>query len=387
MSGTVKKEANGTWFFVVDLGTNPNGTRNQKRRRGFQTRKEADKALTNLKSEHQNGLFVEPSKVTLGEFLEQWIAGHKGAVAPKTWQEYDKKMRGHLIPHLGGILIQKLKPIHIKPVYTHLLEDGKLNGEGGLAPKTVREIHTILKMALDEAIVLELIKSNPSAKMKLPKVEQKEKQILTKDECATLLTELEGNWLHSVVAVAMTTGARLGEVLALKWKNVDLDEGTLQIVQSVEEVKGNRRLKEVKTKHGRRKISLAPYTVEILHQRKVEQAEMQLKLGIGRADLVFTNYDGSMRSPHLVSTEFPKVIKKLDITPITFHGLRHTHASLLLLDGHPIKAVSSRLGHAKVSITLDIYTHCLPDSQEKMVTAYGMELEAALEQAQNNGRK
>jgi len=152
-------------------------------------------------------------------------------------------------------------------------------------------------------------------------------------------------------------------------------------------LKPAKRLKDVKTSSGRRKILLPPYTVNILRQRKATQAEMQLKLGAGKADLVFINFDGSMRSPHLVSTEFPKAVKQLGITPIKFHGLRHTHISHLLEDGHPIKAVSSHAGHAQVSVTLDIYTHCLPNSQETMVTAYGNELAATLERAKNSAQK
>ena len=182
---------------------------------------------------------------------------------------------------------------------------------------------------------------------------------------------------------------RRGVILALKWSNVNLDEGWLRVVQSVEQIKASKRLKDVKTTHGRRKISLPLMTVNMLRQHKANQAKQLLRLGIRQSDdtLTFTSLDGRLRNPLHVSMTFREFMEKLDLPKVTFHGLRHTHISNLLEDGHPIKTVSSRAGHATVSITLDIYAHVLPDSQEKLAAAYGAELEGMVKQAWNREQK
>jgi len=178
---------------------------------------------------------------------------------------------------------------------------------------------------------------------------------------------------------------RRGVILALKWSNVNLDEGWLRVVQSVEQIKASKRLKDVKTTHGRRKISLPLMTVNMLRQHKANQAKQLLRLGIRQSDdtLTFTSLDGRLRNPLHVSMTFREFMEKLDLPRVTFHGLRHTHISHLLEDGHPIKTVSSRAGHATVNITLDIYAHVLPDSQEKLAAAYGAEFEGVVKQVRN----
>ena len=273
----------------------------------------------------------------------------------------------------------------IEQAYAKLLTDGRDDGKGGLAPKTIRNIHGILSKALTKAVKWKYIASNPATGAELPKAERRELQILTKKDLALLLRELEGRRIYMPVLIAATTGMRRGEILALKWSNVNLEEGWLRVVQSLEQTKEGLRLKDVKTKNGRRKISLPPITVQALRAHMTQQSEELLRLGVGRTNdaLVFTKVNGRMRNPWSFSDDFSSFVRKLDIPYVSLHGLRHTHISHLLEDGHPIKTVSSRAGHASVTITLDVYGHLLPDSQEKLAAAYGADLENLMEHEKN----
>jgi len=336
-------------------------------------------------TKHDEGDFVEPNKRTLEEYLEHWLPVIKPAVAPKTFEAYEQKVRKNIIPLLGNIRLQALVMQQIEEAYAKLLTDGRDDGKGGLSPKSIRNIHGILSHALGKALRWKYIANNPAIGVTLPKVERKELQILTKKDLATLLHGLEGRRIYMPVLIAATTGMRRGEILALKWSSVNLEEGWLMVVQSMEQTKAGLRLKDVKTKHGRRKISLPPITVQALRAHMTEQSEELLRLGVGRANdaLVFTKVNGQMRNPWAFSDEFSSFVRKLTIPYVSLHGLRHTHISHLLEDGYPIKTVSSRAGHASVSITLDVYGHLLPDSQEKLAAAYGADLEYLMERAEN----
>jgi integrase len=388
MSGIIKKSDNGTYWFIVDLGRKPNGKRYQAKRRGFKTKQGADKAMTALKAEYDSGTFIDPSKRTIADYLEDWLETSEQLVAPKTFERYQQMVRNHLLPELGGALLQKVGPLEIQQAYARLLTSGRADGKGGLAPKTVRNIHGVLSSALQAAKDWKLISEIPTKSVKLPRVEKKEMKILDKPQSAILLRSLEDLWLYPIVLVALTTGMRRGEILALKWSKINLQEGFLEVVQSVEQTAAGKRLKDVKTEQGKRNISLAPMTVQALETHKTQQAERLLRLGIRQDDdgLVFTNFDGSMRDPLLVSTSFREHMAKLDIPRIRFHDLRHTHISHLLADGNDIKTVSSRAGHANPSITLNIYAHSMRDSQRELAANYGEALEAEMERQGNRDR-
>ncbi len=383
--GSIKREANGTYSFIVDLGRKPDGRRNQVRRRGFKTRKEADAALTQLKAEFQSGGFVEPTKVTLADFCYRWLETTKLNFSPKTYERYVQMVRNHIVPTLGGIPLQKLSPLDIQLAYTALLKEGRADGCGGLSPKTIRNINGVLSTALKSAYDWRLIPQVPTTGVKLPKVERKEMAILTKVQCGELLGTLEGRVLHPIVFLALTTGMRRGELLALKWSNVDWEGSSVHVIQSVEQTKAGKRLKDVKTKHGRRRISLPPLTIQMLRDHHLKQAEQLFKLGIRQENdgFVFANYDGKVRDPLNVSTMFREHMQKCDLPRVRFHDLRHTHISQLLADGHPPLNVSRRAGHANISITLDTYGHLIPDQEASMIDEFGNGFSAAIEQATN----
>jgi integrase len=204
---------------------------------------------------------------------------------------------------------------------------------------------------------------NPAQQVKAPRPDRREIKILGKGEIGTLLKAAEGNWLYLPVLVAVTTGLRRGELLGLRWS--DLKDGVLTVSQSIERIKGELAFKAPKTKTSRRSIALPAVTIQALQEYRALQAEERLKLGLGRdpRGLVFTHADGQPLDPDSLSKAFQRLIAVADVTPITLHGLRHTHISHLLMDGVHVKVVSERAGHANVNITLSVYAAYIPSMQ------------------------
>jgi integrase len=389
MRGSLTKRGKESWRYRFDGNRHLDG--NRKVISGTirsTTKKAAEEELRAIMAKHDKGDFVGPNKRTLKEYFEHWLPVIKPSVAPKTFEAYEQKVKKNIIPLLGRIRLQSLELQQIEEAYSKMLTGGRDDGKGGLAPKTIRNIHGILSHALGKAVRWKYITNNPATGATLPKAERKELQVLTKEDLAILLHELEGRRIYMPVLIAATTGMRRGEILALKWSSINLEEGWLRVVQSLEQTKEGLRLKDVKTKHGRRKISLPPITVQAFRAHMTQQSEELLRLGVGRANdaLVFTKLNGEMRNPWGFSDDFSTFVRNLDIPYVSLHGLRHTHISHLLEDGYPIKTVSSRAGHASVSITLDVYGHLLPDSQEKLAAAYGADLEQLMERAENTDR-
>ncbi len=384
MKGSIRKTGENKWRLVFDLDRGIDGKRRQKVVRFSGNKKEAEKNLRDVIKEYEEGNYIDPSEQTLGEFLDYWLDMVKGAVELKTFERYQQMARVNIKPVLGSIKVQRLETRHLDEAYALLLNEGRHDGDGGLAPKTIRNIHGVLSMALKKAVAWKMILTNPAAEVTLPKVERQEVKVLTKERSADLLASCEGRWLHPIVFTALMTGMRRGEIAALRWRNVNLKDGWIRVAASIEVTRGGRREKDVKTKHSRRRISLPPVAVDYLEQHKSREAEKRLRLGSGLDGdaYVFTTDDCRMRAPELISEEFAKLAKKQKID-ITFHGLRHTHISQLLADGHPITTVSRRAGHAATSITLDIYGHVMPDSQERMMEEFGAEYEVELERARN----
>jgi integrase len=204
---------------------------------------------------------------------------------------------------------------------------------------------------------------NPAEQVKPPRSPRKEIAILTKPEVAALLRTAEQSPLYLLVLVAITTGMRRGELLALRWSDLDLKVARLTVNQSLEQVGGKTTFKSPKTATGRRTITLPAIAVEALAAHRKVQAAERLRLGLGKADLVFTREDGEHLDPSGITKAFDQLIKSAGVRRITFHGLRHTHISHQLIDGEHVKIVSERAGHANVSITLSLYAGFIPNMQ------------------------
>jgi integrase len=312
------------------------------------------------------GEHVDPSRMTVGAWLTRWLDIVTPEVSPKTIERYSGIVRNTLIPALGSSLIAKLTPADIQRAYSELATGGRRDGkEGGLSARTRRHCHRVLHAALGRAVELQVLARNPATfrKGRLPKVERKEMVTLTAEQGQRFLAFISHSRVYWPVLIALATGMRRGEILALRWKSVDLLSNSgpsLRVVQSLEETKTGLRFKPPKNnKH--RTITLPAFAVEALRRQKREQAEELLQLGVRQNGdtLVCGRADGEPKSPISLSQEFMRLVGRAkDIIPrVRFHDLRHSHATELLRSGVHVKIVSERLGHSSVAITLDLYSH------------------------------
>ncbi|MGB6312555.1 MAG: site-specific integrase, partial [Pseudolabrys sp.] len=322
----------GSFEIKFDVGFDPATGKRKTRYVSFKgNKRDAELELARLVSEHKAGLSIDPSKVTVAEFLERWDRDHAALnCTPKTLERYRQIIKNQIKPNLGAVVIQKLRPAQLAELYSKLQT-------GGLAPCTVGHCHRLLHRALGHAATWGIIQANVAASVKPPRVDQAEEiPILEEDQIERVLRHLEGRTMRPIVAVALASGARRGELLALRLKDFKADAGTLRIERSLEQTKGRLRFKSPKTKHGRRTITLPPAIVAELRAHLLRQQERRLALGLGRArpeDLLFARWDGGARSPHWLTQKFGQAMQALKIEKVTVHSLRHTHASQLIAAG------------------------------------------------------
>jgi len=378
MRGHIKKRGKDTWSLVV-----PTGLAKPKQKwftvRG--TKKAAEAELSRLLNEVSTGGFVAAPNMRVDAYLDRWLADYaKPNVAAKTYERYQEIVDGNIKPALGSIQLSKLKPMAIQSFYSDSLASGRKDRKGGLSPRSVLHFHRVLHKAMAQAVKWQLLSRNPVDAVEAPRPERREMRALDPKETAELLRKLEGTNLRVPVLVLASTGLRRGELLALKWKEVDLDRATLVVSSALEETKaGGVRFKQPKTGRSRRKVALPSLTVEALRAHKLEQTAARLKLGPAYAnnDLVFSEPDGSVWAPDTFSSLFATFISRSDLKHVRLHDMRHSHASqLLLADIHP-KVVSERLGHSSIAITMDTYSHLLPGMQEDAATKIDASMRAA----------
>lgn len=354
-------------------------------RRGYPTRKAAAAALGDALGEVRRGTHVVPAKLTVGQWLDQWLAGLR--LAPSTAASYRKNVRLHLKPTLGQIPLARLTGTRISTLYRDLEQGGRRDHREGspLSARTVRYIHTILKAALREAVNQGLIATNPADKAKPPTAKEAKPPEIhpwTAAELSTFLRWADEQGCTDAVAwrVLAYTGARRGEVLALRWRDLDVDGASLSIRRSVGLIrtKGEgAELVEGPTKSGKeRVVDPDPQTVDALRRWRVARAGLSLDLARDGA-LIFGDLECRHQHPERFSRRFSEQLARCrrqlgEGAPATIrlHDLRHTHASLMLAAGVPVKVVSERLGHATVTITMEIYQHVMPGMQREAAAKF-----------------
>jgi integrase len=348
MRGNITRRGKASWQIKFDLGT-VNGKRATRYATVRGTYKDAQKELTRLLSEADKGMLVDPSKLTVAEYLRNWL-GQQHGLAPASIQRYADIIERQTIPIIGHVDLQKLKPIHIRNWL-----DGMIAAK--LSARTVSHAHRVIRTALQHAVDLELLSRNVAGVPKSPKVEDDEVEILNAEDIRRVRLALDGNAIYAIVALALATGMRRGELLALSWQDIDLDAAEVKVTRSLEQTKaGGLRFKAPKSKHGRRVISIPKNTVEELRTHRRRQLELRMALGQGgKPELVFSESEGKPISPNYVSILWRRATK--GIVNVRFHALRHTHASALIAGGVDIVTVSRRLGHWSPAFTLKTYAH------------------------------
>ena len=285
----------------------------------------------------------------------------------RTYEGYQERA-AHIIDILGNVPLSELRPDHLQHYYSTKMSSRRRDGKpGGLSTGTLIKHHNLLKQAIGHAVKWGLLARNVADAVDAPRVSRKEMKSLSVEESHVLLEACKGTIWHPLFHTAIWTGLRRSELLGLRWKDLDLDFATMQVVQVMHQLRdGTRVFLEPKTAKSRRAVALSPASCIILRSHLEDQKELAFKLGIDlREDaLVFSHPDGTPLSPASVTHAFSRISKKAGINGVRLHDLRHTHASQMLKAGVNPKIVSERLGHASINITLDTYSHVLPGLQE-----------------------
>jgi integrase len=305
----------------------------------------------------------------------------KPRVSPKTFERYEQVCRKNLTPLLGTILLRKLRPAQIAAAYSKALDSGRRDGTGGLSSRTVHHMHVILKGALAQAVKWELLVRNPAVAVTPPKVSRAPMRTYDLTQTAELIEVVRGKRIHIPTLLAVLCGLRRGEIAALRWRDVDLANGQLAVLQSAEQTKAGVRYKEPKSGRART-VALSATMVAELGAHRIVQAQELLRIGkrLGDDDFVVTQADGSPLRPHSLGQEWVRFLAANRTLPrIRFHDLRHAHATHLLISGVHPKVASERLGHSKIGITLDLYSHVLPNMQTDAASVVDEALRTALQ--------
>lgn len=375
MQGHIRKRIHTTkdgrqtvnWYVVIDHGRDPEGRRRQKWHGGFRTRKEAEAARAKIVHEMNAGVYVEPAKLTLEQWVrDHWLATMRTQVKPSTFDSYRRNLELHLLPRLGRRELRNLTPAALNALYAELLVSGKVDGTG-LSPKTVRYIHTIIHKALADAVDADMIGLNPAERSKPPRpraTKPNEIRFWEPAELARFLEFVKGHRLEAAWHVAAMTGMRRGEVLGLRRKDVDLERARISVRQALVAVAYELVTSTPKT-HQARVIDLDANTVEQLRRHRLRQEADKEEWGedYDDQDLVFCKEDGTPIHPHTFSQAFERLVAKSALPRIRLHDLRHTHATIALRAEVPVKVISERLGHETSAFTLKQYAHVIPGMQ------------------------
>lgn len=351
--GSVFRRKDGTWVAAVTAWHN--GVRKRVTRTASSQRDANAKRLALLRDIEQ-GINIGAERQTVGEYLDAWL---KDVVVvrrrPKTAYNYTSLIRTHITPALGRVQLDKLTAQQI----ARFLE---AKARDGYAPRTLRLLHTILRSALKQAVKWELVPKNVAMLVDAPPIERYTPAIWSPDDARRFLTAMRGQPCEALYLLALATGMRQGELLGLRWQDLDLDAGVLTVRHTLEVTAGPWKLAEPKTRSGRRTIALPPMVCAALRVHRVQQLETRLAHADGwqEHDLVFPATYGQAMHPSSIREQFRRLLGELGLPVIRFHDLRHSCASLLFLQGVHPKVVQEQLGHSSMHITMDTYSHVLP---------------------------
>ncbi|MFC1968228.1 tyrosine-type recombinase/integrase [Chloroflexota bacterium] len=300
--------------------------------------------------------------------LRQWLRDYASMnTTDRTQESYTSIIERHLIPSLGMVSLVDLHAQQIQSYYAQKLSDGGSEKKGGLSARSVVYHHRILSKALDYAMKMGLVARNVAKVVQPPRVARAKMNMLFPEDVARFLDAARETEYYVYFSTLLYTGLRRGELLALRWCNLDLARSTLTVVETAYKLgSGKYVIKEPKTAHNRRTVALSPTIVGLLRAYRADQELLRIQIGLGLTanDFVFIRHEGSPINPNAVTHAFHRVITKAGLKHVRLHDLRHTHATLMLKAGVHPKVVSERLGHANIGITLDIYSHVLPGLQE-----------------------
>lgn len=356
--GWLPHKCHGAWEYVYDAGRGPDGRRRQISRRGFGTRREAQAELQQQTEELRAGIEVT-TRLTVAQYLRQWLNSRRD-IRPSTLAVYRQHVEYCHIPSLGHVPLRELRARHVDDMISTVMVR-QYRGHP-VSHATVRRIYATLRKALNDAVARRLLAFNPALHVALPAEHRDPVSVWTSEQVATFLEHTAGDRLYPLFLLVITTGMRRGELLALRWRDVDLQKEEVRISRTLSQIGRQLVVGPPKTKAGRRTVPIDALTAAVLHDHWLRQQRDREAWGVGWQDagLVFAREDGSALRPETVSRRFRQLSVSAELPPIRFHDLRHTSASLALGAGVAMKVVSDRLGHSTLGITADLYTHVAP---------------------------
>lgn len=358
------------WLFKMDTGINPQtGKRKTTTRRGFKTKKEAQVAASKLEQELLSGTSIANSNITFNETFTQWFSNHSKTIKPSTKKSIESKFKKHILPRFGKLKINEITRPYCQQMINEIAE----------SIKSVNDIKIQANQVFKYAVKMDIIQKNPLAYVSIPKRQKdlinednptNERNYWKKDEVKQFLAitkEVLSLRDHTLFHLLIYTGARKGELLALKWDDINFENGFIRLTKTLFHNEGKFIFQTSKTKESKRLISLDTQSLSLLKKWRIEQIQADLAtLGnTNTHEIIFTRDDGSPMRLAYLNEKFSTVIKNHKLHRITIHGLRHTHASLLFEAGASIKEVQERLGHSDIQMTMNIYTHVTDDLKEQ----------------------
>jgi len=354
-----------TWGYSIDAGKDENRKRKQIFKSGFKRKGDADDALRRKLNEKEAGKLVTPDPTTFAAYLQEWFTEHaERNCTPKTVERY-RELAAYVLPHIGATKLQDLSALTLERVFNRLKDAGGWNRKTKqarpLSAKTVQHIAGLVHVALETAIRWKVLKSNPVDGVVLPKVRKREATVLETDQISTFLDAARAADVYAFVMLAVSTGCRRGELLALTWADVDFVGRVLRLSKSLEQTKAGLRLKGTKGEKPR-ELSLPKSSIKMLREHRASQSENRRLFGPDYRDdlnLVFATPDGDYLKPDSMTSKVCLLASKAGLSGSSLHTLRHSHGSQLLSAGVSLPAVSKRLGHSSVYVTATVYSHAL----------------------------
>jgi integrase len=362
--GSIHQRKDGRWASSISVG------RGKRQHFLGHSRAEVSKKLTSALDEQEKGTLVTGPRQTVRQFFMQWLNAVRPSLRPRTFVRYEQFVRLHVVPDLGTLTLTKLAPQHLQMLYTSRLD-------AGLSPTTVNHLHALIHKALSNAVRWGAVNRNVADLVDPPRASHFEIATLTGEQARTFLDAATGSRLEALFVLAVTTGMRQGELLGLRWRDVDLDAAMLQIRGSMQATPDGLRIMEPKTAGSRRQVALSKQPVDALRRHRVTQAAERLRIGAAweNNELVFATESGRPMTASGLRRCFEPLLKRAGLPRMRFHDLRHTSATLLLGRGIHPKVVSEMLGHTRISTTLDLYSHVSMTMQQQAAEAFDAILE------------
>ena len=374
--GNIRKRKDGRWEGRYTVGHDPETGKAIIKNVLGKTQAEVKEKLKKAIEENVGIDYGKAKTYTVGTWLEVWMENYaKIKLRPSTYKTSQGFLKNHIQPQIGSIPLADLTSLDLQRFYKHLLDGGRVDRieakkkPKGLAPKTVRNIHQMIGSAYNLAMEQNLVSKNPTQGCALPKVEHKEMKTLTADQLSAFFQEARDSGVYELYYLDLATGLRRGELLGLKWADVDLDRGVLKIQRAISRQNGKVVEAPLKTKNAYRTLPLSADAISVLKMQKCK---------VGNSEWVFPSPTGGPMSPDSVLHMLQRVLKRAGLPRIRFHDLRHTFATMALQNGVDVKTVSSMLGHYSAGFTLDTYAHVTTDAQLKAAQTMGNILSRAV---------